>query len=229
MPDRTRPPRLDTLSPIPYEDVATLSRNINKIGTAVTRVEEKIDTVKDDLLPPVAKAASEARDGFLRIEGRVRNLEDQDAPIHECTEQSRQQRQDNDIAENRIKVAQNSKLVWWIIGIAVTVFGSVFSFAIWVKESATENTLKIEQHEREIEEQKKALKSIEIIQVKDRNTYLKEIQELPEKFKAATQYKWIDGEDLIEDTRHWPLTSKEREVIRRILENSSRRKKHKSE
>lgn len=185
--DRDRSPTLETLTPVPTQDLALVSRSISKVGTAVTRIESSVDTIKNDLLPPVAGAAFEARDGVLRLNGRVTAIEGKPAPEHECEEKNRQTRQDNDIAEARVKTQSTSKLVWWLIGIAVVVGGSAISFAILSRTTAAENSMRLESHSGDITRHEREIDALQKAQQRDRETYLREMRDLPRQVKQAAQ------------------------------------------
>lgn len=206
-----------SLTPIPTNDFYAVSRNIVKVGTAVTRIESAVDTIKDDLLPPVSKAAQEARDGVFKLNGRVTALENDE---HKCVDELRQQRQDNDIAENRVATASTSKLVWWLMGIAIVVGGSAMGFALVSKgDSSSAMTqlrdldgvdTKVAQHDVQIQELQKA-------QARDRQTYLKTVESLPTKVKEATQRRQPTIEEIESAAVDLPMTERERDMLQRIL------------
>ena len=78
--------RKQTLTPIPSGDWSGLVRNMTRISDATIRTEESVKVMKDEMLPPVKEAASEARDGVLQLGIRVENLE---RSPHNCIEGER--------------------------------------------------------------------------------------------------------------------------------------------
>ena len=214
--------RMGTLTPVPFDDLKAVSRNVQKVGTAVTRIESTLGIIKNDLLPPVSEAAKEARDGVLTLSGRVRALEEADPPDHECTESSRQARQDNDIAEVRTRTANIGRLVWWLMGIAVVVGGSAISFAIYTKSTSTENATRIQSYERDLVRHEDEIKAIEEAQRKDRELYLKEIRALPVKVQQVAE-KEQSIESVIDTVQDFPLTESEKVTLQRILSKARKR------
>jgi len=62
---------------------------------AMATVESGVNTIKDDLLPPVAEAAGQARDAAIRLEGRVTSLE---GKKHTCISDRRITKQEQKVA-----------------------------------------------------------------------------------------------------------------------------------
>lgn len=214
---------MSTLSPVPSEDIHTLSKNIQRVGTAVTRIEATLGTIKNDLLPPVSESAKEARDGVLQLNQRVSSLEQMPNPKHECYEVERQTKQDTEIAESRIRVLNLWRLVWWMIGIAVMVGASAIGFAILTRSVAAENSTRIENIGGDIERHEENIKTIRKSQEDDRRIYLKEIRALPVKVQQAAEKRDITIDEVLDTTDDFPLTRGERELMERILKKARKR------
>jgi len=217
--------KMGSLTPIPVSDFSALTKNMNKVSTAVIRMEGKIDTVKDDLLPPVAVDAKEARDGVMRLNGRVTALEDAD-PSHECFEQGRQLRQDTDLAEVKERSKGASKLLWWVLGVSVLVGSAAVGFAISTSVDASTVRTQVEdldgvddqvtRHDVQIESLQKA-------QAEDRKVFLSEVRALPMKVQQVAERRdptIADIEDVADDL---PLTGRERDMMVRILRQAKKR------
>jgi len=151
---------------------------VQKVGTAVARIEEAVKIIKDDMLPPVAKDAREARISVFDLRSRVKALENKPIPDYKCTETERQERQDTGIYEARTKVSWLSKFVWWAMGLAVVIGGSAVSFAIVTESTSTENSTMIKNQAVELSRHEKKIMELEKTQNEDRKIYLNEIREL---------------------------------------------------
>lgn len=213
MPDRKEIPRAPR-TPVPTGDLVAWSKT-------VVRIESGVNTIKDDLLPPVARDSREARDGVMQLNGRVTALESRSD--HECTELDRQARQDTDIADLRPKIDQTGRLVWWIIGLIVVVGGGAFAFAMTTQSSATANSTRINSQALDISRHERKIESLEKAQQQDRETYLRELRQLPQKVKQAARPVGPTVEDVNAAASDLPLTSKERIQLHKILESAKRR------
>jgi len=216
---------MNTLSPIPMEDVHSLSKNISRVGTAVTRIESTLSVIKEDLFPPVAKEAKAAKEGVIELNGRVSSLEGTPPPTYECVEKDRQSKQDTDIAETRIRVANTGKLLWWLIGLAAIVGSSAIGFAILTRSVAAENTARIQSVDRDLTRHEQSIDNLRRAQEQDRRTYLKEMRALPVEVQKVAEQRDITIEEVIDTTDDMPLTHGERELMKRILKKASRREK----
>lgn len=213
---------MPTLTPVPSNDLNILTRNVSKMGTQITRIESAVSTIRDDLLPPVSKAATEARDGFLLIEGRVTAIEDRPGLPHDCREETRQIRQDNDIAETKTTALGIGRLVWWLMGLLIVIGGSAFSFAVLTKTQTTENSTRIEAHTNDLARHERDIETIEKAQQRDREVYLKEVRNLPTIVMEASQSK-TTVEDMQEAVDELPLSHTEQKQFIRLLEKARKR------
>jgi hypothetical protein len=217
MTDEERRRMRDTHTPVPIAGLSELSRGLSKLSTSVIRMEGKIDTVKDDLLPPVSRAAQEARDGVLKLNGRVTTLEKTE---HECVDEERQRRQDNDIAETRVKAAGISKLVWWLMGIAIVVGGSVMGFAMATRSDTSEARTQLRDLDGiddKVVENSVKIQSLEKAQAEDRATYLRTVKSIPNEVEQVARSREPTLEEIEDATDDLPMTGREREMLKRIL------------
>lgn len=214
---------LETLTPIPTPDLTAIARNFGKVERAVVSIETSVGTIQRDLLPPVATASKEARDGVLRLEGRVNALESKPPPPHNCTETEHQTEQDTAIAKTSTTIAQHSRLVWWLAALVVTVGGSAVGFALSTRSAVSETTAHLEQLDgvgNAVQRHEVQIKSLERAQEQDRQVFLREIRALPEQIQtAAPPAEQVD--DAVDDL---PLHPSERRQLLHILERARARK-----
>lgn len=225
MSDDRRRRSLGTLTPVPDPDLRTMARNINSIGSAVTRIDTSVRAIQEDVLPPVASDAKEARDGVLRLDGRVNALESLPPPSHECTETDRQARQDAAIGAGEAKVAHNSRLLWWLLGTLFVVGSSAIGFAMVTGASAARTAASLEAADATIGRHEGAIKALVEAQARDRETYLREIRALPVKVSETVQASSPPAEQIDDAADELPLWPSERRQLIQILERARAREK----
>jgi hypothetical protein len=215
-----RKTRLPTMTPLPIEDLQTVSRNLIKVGTAVTRIEGAVSTIKDVMLPPVADAAKEARDGVLTLNGRVTALESKPPPEYSCSQLERQQQQDTEIAETREKASGLSRLIWWFFAIAGVAASAAIGFAITstvFSSSAQEQLEDLDGLDTEVAKHGVKIKALEEAQARDRTTYIKHVKNIPAEVEQAVQSRDPTIEEIEHAAEDLPLTTWERDMIKRIM------------
>lgn len=143
-----------------YSDHQAASKELLSMAQTLAVVSSNVQTLKDTLVPQVSKAASEARDGVIRLEERntaleirVNNLQEKlvsleseydTPPPHSCLETQRLSKHDDQITEQSRTLASNTKeisgLTQWrnwlastVVVVALAILGG--SFTIW--QSAT--------------------------------------------------------------------------------------------
>jgi hypothetical protein len=212
------------MSPLPSTDALALSRNVSRLNSSVTRMEGKVDTIKDDILPKVMADVREARDGVLNLRIRVKNLESLPPPPHDCYEQDRQKNQDDDIGALQTSLAQVGtssqglgKLVWWLLGMVVVVGGTAVSFAIASRVSVAENTTLIQAQRGDLSRHEHTIETLERSRQADREQILKEVRLLPNKVEKATQRRDPTIDEFENASLEMPLTNREKEVLLKIL------------
>jgi hypothetical protein len=203
-------------SEVPTSEILDLTK-------IVARMEGKVDTIKDDLLPPVSVAAGEARDGVLVLTNRVEQLEQAPDPVYECTrdeeiaalEQLAGEHGET-LATNDERVAGITKSKSWLARILIPLTlaaagaaATAIDRSATVRERAATNAEAIERHEETI----KALRS-------DDAAGRREIIEAVEAVPAKVQLPEPDLDDAMESA---PLTEEERRRVRSIIERAEKR------
>lgn len=222
MPDDRRR-TLGTLTPAPEPDLSGMARNINRIGSAVSKIDVSVQSIKEDILPPVAADAKEARDGVLRLDGRVNALESSPPPAHECTETDRQARQDAAIGAGEAKVAHNTRLLWWLLGVLLLVGSSAIGFAMVTGSTAARTAASLEATDETVDRHEGAIKALVEAQARDRETYLREIRALPVKVSETVQASSPPAEQIDDAADELPLWPSERRQLIQLLERARAR------
>ena len=187
---------------------------MTRLSDAMIRIEENTRTMKDEMLPPVTKAAAEARDGVLRLGVRVENLETNG---HVCSERERQARQDTDIAELKPQYYRFAGTVKWAVGIltsvvvvfagaAVGFYGSTYSITSKTSADVSHNAEKIQENSTVIKELGRQ-------QASDRQLFIREVKSLPR--TISQQEMSVDDVEVV--FRGTELNRREKETLRSIL------------
>ena len=185
---------------------------------AIARIDVGVSFIKEDLLPPVASAAREARDGMLQLKEkdkvtriRLKNLENAPPLSHTCDKEGA-------ISANEQDIAGLSKWRWWlmsgIIGVALFAVTCGINAArdmatLQSQDAAMQNNVK--RHEAEIE-------AIEKARAADRDKIIHEVRAVPVNVKSV-----IPDPDLDDVLDERPLSKRDREIIRAILDRAERR------
>lgn len=220
--DRRRKP--DTFSPVPSPDMGALARNITRIHDTVNAIDSSLTLIKEDILPPVQRAAQEARDGVLRLDERVRTLESTPPPPHSCTETDRQATQDAAISTTEAKVGHNSKLLWWLIGSLVVIGGSIVSFAFVTGSTSARTTASLEATTSTVSRHEIELDTLQKDQARDRETFLREIRALPTRVSQTVQAAVPPADQIGDAADELPLRPAERRQLIDLLERARARK-----
>jgi len=205
---------------------------LDDVRDMVSRTYASVNIIRKEILPPLADDTREARDTAREA---IRSLSDHKDNTsvhgHDCTEQEHQKQQDNDIETLRIKVADTktvagsamvhinntNRILWWIIGVAGTVITAAIIFAISVRVTAVENSSDIQVNKSDIVENDQEIKLI-------RDSFMKEIRQLPSEVTRAAQMKReLNLDDVEEAVEHFEMTDYEKRAIQRIIERSRRR------
>ena len=188
---------------------------MTRISDATIRTEESVKVIKDEQLPSVTKAASEARDGVLRLGIRVENLE---RTPHVCIEGERQARQDGDIADMKPRFHQLTANLKWAIGIgisiAVVVGGALIGFYGATYSTAESTKARVESNREKITEHNSIIRQLSQQQMEDRKLYLKEVKNIPENLSRKESAIIEDLSDSKE------LTYREKQLLQRILKKA---------
>ncbi len=215
--------RLNSLTPVPTQDLATVTNNVVRIGKSVVRIEEAIKTIKDVQLPPVAKAATEARDGLIRMEGRVTAIENKPQREYSCIEDDRLTIHDTEIVRVQTQQRSTSRLLWAVLGIAVTICSAIFGFAMVIRSTATQNATRIEDARSNLTRHEQDIVRLEKAQQNDRATYLREVRKIPTKVQEVADNREPTLEEIEDAAEQIPLTQRERDVMRHLIRQARKR------
>jgi hypothetical protein len=221
MPDKDDKERAPLrLTPPPPYSADSLAKSIIETG-------QSIKFIRKDLLPPLVKDTKEARDkareALQKVDG---HLEDADSHEHRCIEGDRQNRQDGDIGTLKglsEKVQGTSQLVWWLMGLAVTLAVIAGGFAISVREHSVENSVTISDIADDVDDHDETIKAMSKSQQELRETYIREMRELPQKVTLAAQRPAPTIEEYENAADDLPLTETEQNQLLRILKRAQKR------
>lgn len=203
------------------------SYSSDALAKAIIETGQSIKFIREDLLPPLVKDTKEARDKAREALQKVdTHIGDSDAHEHPCIEQPRQARQDDDIGQLKgvkEKVEGTSKLVWWLMGIAVTVALVAGGFAVSVRVSAAENRDDIDDNVEDIDENEDAIKALAKSQQADRETYLREMRDLPRQVTNAAKRPSPTIDEYQDAADELPLTEREQEQLLKLLKRAQQR------
>lgn len=171
-------PRLPKHTPIPTATLMDLT-------SAVVEIRTGVKSIKDDILPPVAKAAQEARDGVLDIRSwrkdvsrRMEAIEQKESPDppcpKECKEEKRQDAQDSAIetvekvaaqavttnAAQDARIDGHSKWRWWLMAAILAVGGTAIGLVLKNTATDTEQSVSISTNTKAIDRNEKAIKAV---------------------------------------------------------------------
>lgn len=213
-----------SLTPPPEYSSASLAKAIIE-GRADTKV------IKEDLLPPLIKDAREARDKARESLQKVNaHIDDTDSHEHPCIEGPRQGRQDDDIGllkgetiETKAQVGNTSKLVWWLMGIAVTVALIVGGFAVSIRVTAAENVTNIGSIVEDVDDNVDSIKELRKVQRQDRELYLREVRLLPTKVRQAAVSKPPTIEQMEDTADDIGLNDREQRQLMSLLKRARNR------
>jgi len=197
---------------------------LHALTSAVARVDQNVKTIKEDLLPPVARDTREARDkareALQKIDAHVADIGEHG---HPCDEKERQGRQDEAIADLRPKVSGVSRLVWWTIGVGGVVLSSAVGFALLVRAGAAETATLVEVLDRDVARHEAELSSLEKARAQDRETFIREVRQIPTKVSAKVREDEPDVAMVDRALEDLQLLPSERRQLRDILSRARER------
>jgi len=213
-------------TPIPTTDLRLLTE-------AVGRIEGRVTSIQEEQLPPVAKAATEARDGVIRLTerqkatvARVKSLEDRPSLDYQCdkSETIRSNTLAIAIATGSIsaqerEIAGLSKWRWWLGGLIVTVVSITIGWALTSNGDARAAQVERQAIKGNVTRHEVHLQALEKASAADRQVFIKEVRAVPQKVQAAMPEPDID--DAVDDAHE--LTDGERTRIRAIIKRAERR------
>lgn len=208
------------LPPAQYTPIPT--SRLNELAEAIGRIDGNVRSVKEDLLPPLTADTKEARDkareALTKIDDHVVGV----AHDHNCSETTRQERQDSALAALRElspRVAGLSKFLWALVGILVTGVGSSVGFALVTKAQAATNAARIESQASADQRHDELIRSFQALRESDRREFITLTRELPRRVVEAR----APDEQIEHAAESLPLTPIEERQVKSILRNARRR------
>lgn len=195
----------------------------------VTRIETKVDAIKDDVIPPLTQAAGEARDGVLVLaqkqkvnQARLASLEDWKAPPREPCEMV--------IAHNGKITAQERELAglsrwrWYVMGAALSIglfAASVGGRALWSVSAAEAQQQSVR---RDVTNNNSAIKTIRAKNQADHDAVLGEVKAVPERLRKVLDDSFPQRRSNFDDILNSEsLSPRERRVLRDVLRRAGDR------
>lgn len=164
---------------------------------AVTRIEAGVETIRVDLLPPVAQAASEARDGVIKLDGwtkdltrRIKVLETTPPPTpsHECHQDERLDGHDRAISGQEKELAGLTKWRTWLAAILIPLtLTAAGSGAKAINDAATVRT--------RVDVNTETITKLSEARERDRDAIIREVKAVPAKVQAVAATDREDRED----------------------------------
>lgn len=195
--------------------------------TAVARIDTNIKSIKEEMLPPLARDTQEARDKAREALTKVNgHIADTDSHEHPCVEKPRQERQDQDLGDlkgTKEKVENTSKLVWWLMGIAVATALSVGGFTWATRVITAENASSIRTNVGDIAENKTEVKALREAQQRDRETFIREVRGIPAQVEEAAKARQPSVDDFEDAAGDLPLTEREQTQLLQLLKRARQR------
>jgi len=212
-----------SVTPIPTEDWAAITRNISTMSNTVVKIESAVETIKDDLLPPVAEAAKVAKEGVIRLEEkqkvnqkRLGALESANPSDHDPCEMVIEH--GKAISAQERELAGLSKWRWWLMGIIVT---AIVIAGGWATRSSNELTAvrtTATSHSEALKRHDASIEALEKQRQRDLEKIVEGINAVPTKVRAAVPQPTI--EDALDAQ---PLTPREERLVREILDRARKR------
>lgn len=201
-----RSPRHET--PVPTADLV-------KVTESVIRIEESLKSIKIDLLPPVIQESSEARDGVLRLEGRVSVLE---AAPHECIEAERLSFHDRIVSGLEKEIGSISRWKWWILGTILTIGMASVAVVVGTMRDVSVISTEMRTNQRDLNVYKERIDAVELRTQDERSAIIRELRNISIKLDMRSQ------RDLEERIKALPLPALEKEKLYDMLDMSRRGK-----
>ncbi|MHA2429050.1 MAG: hypothetical protein ACXADB_13605 [Candidatus Hermodarchaeia archaeon] len=175
-------------------------------------------------MPPVAKAAEEGRDGMIRMEGRVTAIENKPPTKYFCSEEERLTNHDTEIVRVQTQQRSTSRLLWMVLGIAVTICSSIFGFAMVIRNAATQNATRMESTRHDLTRHEQDIVRLEKAQQNDRATYLMEVRKIPTKVQEVADSRELTLDEVEDAAKKFSLTQRERDLMRHLIRQARKRR-----
>lgn len=220
MPDRERRSKM---TPVPTDTLTSLVKSL-------VNVETRLGVLMDDVVPDLAEATKEARDGMidLRVSNRdvvrrLDKLESATPPPHLCEQVDTIQEHGNRLESHTTEIEGFQRWRWWLMGAAITIglfaAGLAGSALVSQGEALQDRT----GLRRDVERHEDSLVALSKARVEDRDAILQAVSQVPRKVqKAALEAPTLDA--VSDGLDRLPLKNYEVRQIRALLERAGRRK-----
>lgn len=203
------------------------------IANQLTKVASGVDSIKNDLLPPVATASGEARDGMIRLTSashdltrRIKNLESRPPPPHVCEQAEAIREHSGLITAQERQLAGLTRWRWWAMGAVLTIglfaAGLAGRALLAQGEAGTDRT----ELRRDVERHESSIDAIAKGRTEDREAIIREVKTIPIQVQQA-----MPQPDIHNAVDSAELTDRERQLVRGILVRAKKRngKAHREE
>lgn len=204
-----RPPS----TPIP-QDLLGLARS-------VAQIEGGVESIRRDLLPPVAEAAGRARDGVVRLESnteelarRVGKLESSPPPPHDCYQEDLLRGHGEALTGQEKELAGLTRWRTYLATILVPLLLAILGAGAKAVYDAAMTKAEVAETSRGVQENTQALRQLSVTVTQDRETILRELREVPAQVEAARE------DPTLTETRA-RLSDSQRRRLDRILREAS--------
>jgi len=189
---------------------------------AIARIDAGVTSIKEDLLPPVTKAANEAKVGVVQLRerdkvtrARLKTLETAPPPIHAPCELINEASQK--VSAQDRDIAGLSKWRWWLMGLIAT---AVIIGGGWAVSSASDMATVQTQStgiRSDVDRHEGSIKAIEAARVEDRDKIISAVRAVPGKVKIPEP----DLDDALDEQPE--LSDRDRALIQSVLDRAKRR------
>lgn len=191
------------------------------LARSVAQIEGGVESIRRDLLPPVAKAAGRARDGVVRLEGsteelarRVGRLESSPPPPHDCHQESVLRGHGETLTGQEKELAGLTRWRTYLATILVPLLLALLGAGGKAVYDAAMTKAQVEETSREVQENSATLRKLTVTVTQDRETILQELRAVPAQVEAAR-------EDMTLTETRARLSDSQRRRLDRILREAS--------
>jgi hypothetical protein len=190
------------------------------ISTKLTEVATGVDNLCTTQLPPIAKAAGEARDGVIELRGWQRDTVRRVEVLEACEDEQngKLDAHSGALTAQEKEVAGLSKWRWWVMGITVTatLFAATLAGrALLAQGEASSDRTGLR---RDVDRHEGGIKAIREGADANRDEIIREVKAVPKKVQTTLPEPSLD--DALEE---YDLRDREERFIREILRRAEKR------
>lgn len=219
MPDRERG---EKLTPVPTDTLTSLAKSL-------VNVEARLGVLMDDVVPELAKATKEARDGMIELRSsqrdvarRLQTLESAPPPPHDCKKSTLINGSVRLLDNHKAQLEGITRWRWWLMGASLTVALAAtggFVASLVAQGEAKQDRAGLR---RDLLRHESVISDMMNARVQDREAILKAVSQVPIKVQevsmvAPTLDQVSDGLDRL------PLKTYEVSQIRALLRRAEQR------